>query len=143
MRVSYVGSTIRGGLREHMLIYTHWKLITIYLLISITPWQMRYKLIYQVYCLPDNYEVVDHSLWDIQYNLSPYFSREQVQNIDTSKLCHGLDGKEYLSGFVGLNNLKNTDYVNVIIQSLCRVPALRDFLIFHEQQKYTSDVFEF
>lgn len=60
-----------------------------------------------------------------------------------TKICRGLDGKEYLAGFVGLNNLKNTDYVNVIIQSLCRVPALRDFLIFHEQKKYTSDVFEF
>lgn len=26
-----------------------------------------------------------------------------------------LDGTMYLPGFVGLNNLKNTDYVNVVI----------------------------
>jgi U4/U6.U5 tri-snRNP-associated protein 2 len=55
-------------------------------------------------------------LSDIKYNLRPNFSKESADKLDSSvRLCRGLDGKEYLPGFVGLNNLKNTDYVNVVI----------------------------
>lgn len=32
----------------------------------------------QVYCLPDNYEVVDRSMDDIRAVLNPTFTREQV-----------------------------------------------------------------
>ena len=60
--------------------------------------------------------MIDHSLSDIKYNLRPNFSKESAVKLDSSvRLCRGLDGKEYLPGFVGLNNLKNTDYVNVVI----------------------------
>jgi len=34
-----------------------------------------------------------------------------------------------LLGCIGLNNLKATDYVNVVIQALCRVPDFRNFFM--------------
>jgi len=33
-----------------------------------------------------------------------------------------------------LNNLKATDYVNIIIQSLCRIPPLRDFFLLYNEK---------
>ena len=30
-------------------------------------------------------------------------------------------GSDYMPGLIGLNNIKNTDYVNVVVQSLSRV----------------------
>ena len=37
----------------------------------------------------------------------------------------GLDGTDYLTGAVGLNSLRATDYVNVVLQSLMRVGPVR------------------
>jgi U4/U6.U5 tri-snRNP-associated protein 2 len=34
----------------------------------------------------------------------------------------GLDGTDYLTGAVGLNNLKATDYVNVVLQARHATP---------------------
>ena len=31
-------------------------------------------------------------------------------------------GSDYMPGLIGLNNIKDTDYVNVVVQSLSRVP---------------------
>lgn len=33
------------------------------------------------------------------------------------------------TGFIGLNNLKSTDYVNVVVQALAHIPPLRDFFL--------------
>ncbi len=38
-------------------------------------------------------------------------------------------GLSCLAGLLGFNNLKLTDYANVVLQSLCRVPLLRDFFL--------------
>ncbi len=46
-----------------------------------------------------------------------------------------LDGTEYLPGFVGLNNVKLTDFMNSSIQALVHVAALRNFFIY--EQNYT------
>eukprot|EP01132_Coremiostelium_polycephalum_P004532 gene4532-5648_t len=84
----------------------------------------------KIYCLPDDYEVIDASLDDIKYLLNPTFTSTQIKNLDTnSTYSRALDGTQYLPGIVGLNNAKNTAYVNVIIQSLARVPILRDYFI--------------
>ncbi len=80
----------------------------------------------------------------MKFNLRPYYREEEVKKLDNNvSYSRGLDGTDYLPGCVGLNNIKCTDYVNVIIQALCRVPDLRDFFIFYENKKYTSDVFNF
>jgi hypothetical protein len=44
-------------------------------------------------------------------------------------LAKDVFGVSYLPGFVGLNNLKPTDYVNVVLQSLSHVAPLREFFL--------------
>ena len=87
----------------------------------------------RTYCLPDGYEVVDSSLSDIQNMLAPAFKPETVSTLDTIPVySRGVDGSDYMPGLIGLNNIKNTDYVNVVVQSLARVPPIRDFFLLPE-----------
>ncbi|XP_058080338.1 uncharacterized protein LOC131228591 isoform X2 [Magnolia sinica] len=61
------------------------------------------------------------------------FNREQVAQLDINKQwSRALDGSDYLPGMVGLNNIKETDFVNVTIQSLMRVTPLRNFFLIPE-----------
>uniref|UniRef100_A0A7S0XB69 Ubiquitinyl hydrolase 1 n=1 Tax=Mantoniella antarctica TaxID=81844 RepID=A0A7S0XB69_9CHLO len=84
----------------------------------------------KVYCLPEGYEVVDRSLDDIRYVLNPSFTPQQVGELDAKRhWSRGLDGTDYLTGAVGLNNLKATDYVNVVLQALMRVSPVRNFFL--------------
>ncbi|KJE90317.1 ubiquitin specific peptidase 39 [Capsaspora owczarzaki ATCC 30864] len=84
----------------------------------------------KVYCLPDNYEVIDPSLNDIRAVIRPTFTPAAIQQLDTvSRQSVGLDGVLYLPGVVGLNNIIHNDYMNVIIQMLNRIQPLRDFLL--------------
>jgi len=86
------------------------------------------------YCLPDNYEIVDNpSLDDIRQALHPQkFTAEFIGNgtLDSSiELSRDLWGRQYLPGFVGLNNLHKTDYVNSTLQALAHVRPIRDFFL--------------
>ncbi|KAG8049643.1 hypothetical protein GUJ93_ZPchr0009g303 [Zizania palustris] len=93
----------------------------------------------KAYCLPDGYEINDPSLEDIRHVLNPRFTREQVQNLDTNKQwSRALDGSNYLPGMVGLNNIKETDFVNVTIQTLMRVTPLRNFFLIPENYKHSK-----
>ncbi|CAI5469424.1 unnamed protein product [Closterium sp. Yama58-4] len=84
----------------------------------------------KVYCLPDGYQVSDPSLDDIKSVLNPRFTAAQIEQFDHSKQwARALDGTDYIPGMVGLNNIKDTGYVNVIIQSLMRVTPLRNFFL--------------
>ena len=84
----------------------------------------------KLYCLPDDYEVVDPSLDDVVSNMRPTFTREQIRELDSrTRTSLALDGSEYLPGLVGFNNLKQTDGINVVVQSLMRVVPFRDFLL--------------
>ena len=84
----------------------------------------------RVYCLPDGYEVLDRSLDDIRHVLDPRFNADALTALDTSRTwSSALDGTEYLPGVVGLNNIKATDYVNVVLQALMRVKPLRDLML--------------
>jgi U4/U6.U5 tri-snRNP-associated protein 2 len=87
----------------------------------------------RTYCLPDGYEVIDSSLADIKNMLAPSFTREMVATLDSVPVySRGVDGSDYMPGLIGLNNIKHTDYVNVIVQALARVPPLRDFFLLPE-----------
>ncbi len=86
----------------------------------------------RIYCLPDGYEVIDKSLNDIKFNLKP---KLDIIDIDSHGPSRALDGTEYIPGCIGLNNIKKTDYVNVVIQGLCRVPEFRNFLINYDDEK--------
>ncbi|KAK2652830.1 hypothetical protein Ddye_012686 [Dipteronia dyeriana] len=91
----------------------------------------------KVYCLPDGYEINDTSLDDIRHVLNPRFTKEQVEQIDKNKMwSRALDGSDYLPGMVGLNNIKETDFVNVTIQSLMRVMPLRNFFLIPENYQH-------
>ena len=95
----------------------------------------------RTYCLPDGYEVVDSSLADIQNMLNPAFVPETVSTLDTKPVyARGVDGSDYMPGLIGLNNIKNTDFVNVVVQSLARVPPLRDYFLLPENYAHTSSV---
>lgn len=83
-----------------------------------------------VWCLPDDYEVIDKSLNDIKYHLHPTFDLDEVKAIGRSTgFSRALDGTEYYPGFIGLNNLNKTDSYNVVLQLLCRVTPLRNLLL--------------
>jgi len=84
----------------------------------------------RIYCLPDDYEVIDTSLDDIRHNLHPSFTEKEISLLDTNtEYSHALDGNDYLPGVIGLNDLSGTDWVNCCIQSLMRVPPLRNYFI--------------
>lgn len=84
----------------------------------------------RVWCLPDGYEVTDASLADIKYALDPRFLPAQLASLDTSsRLSRDMQGVPYLPGFVGLNNLRKSDYANAVVQALAHVPPLRDFFL--------------
>lgn len=90
-----------------------------------------------MYILPDNYLVSDPSLSDIEAYLSPNFSPADLRALDQPahlfKPSFDLNNNPYVPGFIGLNNIKRHDHINVIIHMLLHVPPLRDFLILYPQ----------
>ncbi|KIL01020.1 hypothetical protein PAXRUDRAFT_821027 [Paxillus rubicundulus Ve08.2h10] len=90
----------------------------------------------KVYVLPDGYFVSDPSLEDIAFVLNPRFTRNKIANLSSpshlSKPSYDLTHKPYLPGYIGLNNIKRNDHMNVIIHSLLHVPPLRDYLLLSE-----------
>jgi len=95
----------------------------------------------KVYSLPDDYEVIDPSLSDIKSLLNPTFSQTQISKIDTeSKVSQSLDGNEYYPGYIGLNDIKKTDYINVVLQILSHVPPLRNFFIFEDNYRDCKNI---
>ncbi|XP_037024909.1 U4/U6.U5 tri-snRNP-associated protein 2 [Bradysia coprophila] len=86
------------------------------------------------YCLPDNYQIIDSSLDDIKYLLNPTFNKTNIAHLD-SELCKSsrtIDGQLYYPGIVGLNNIKNNDYCNVVLQALTHVRPLRNYFLREE-----------
>ncbi|KAL9186722.1 hypothetical protein ACHAXT_005960 [Thalassiosira profunda] len=84
------------------------------------------------WCLPDGYEINkdEPSLRDIRLALHPTFTEEEVNELDANQeLARDLFGRRYLPGFVGLNNLNRTDYLNAVVQALAHVKPLRDFFL--------------
>ena len=87
-----------------------------------------------IYILPDNYQVLDSTLNDIKYVLDPTFTSQQVESFATvSNQCTDLSGKTFTPGYVGLNNIKANDYVNVIVQALNAVIPLRNYFLLKEE----------
>ncbi|KAF8908813.1 cysteine proteinase [Mucidula mucida] len=82
----------------------------------------------RVYVLPDGYLVSDPSLEDIAYVLRPTFTQSTIPS-PSAKLSYDLASQAYLPGYVGLNNIKHNDHMNVIIHALLHVRPLRDFLL--------------
>lgn len=84
----------------------------------------------KIYILPENYQVDDPSLNDIKYVVKPTFTAEEVAALDHNEaFSKDLHGKQYLPGFVGLNNINSNDYINVLVQGLAHVGPLRDYFL--------------
>lgn len=87
----------------------------------------------KVYVLPEGYEVKNKSLDDIKFVSDPRYSKEEVMALDReAKKAWALGGKEYSPGFVGMNNIKENDYFNVVVQALAHVPPLRNYLMLED-----------
>jgi U4/U6.U5 tri-snRNP-associated protein 2 len=87
----------------------------------------------RVYVLPEGYEVTSKSLDDIKFVVDPRVSKEEVMSIDKEvRTAWDLSGKPYTPGFIGMNNIKANDYLNVVIQLLSHVPPLRNFFMLED-----------
>ncbi|PWY93660.1 snRNP assembly factor [Aspergillus sclerotioniger CBS 115572] len=87
----------------------------------------------KVYVLPEGYEVRNQSLDDIKYVVDPYYNKEEVAKLD--KEVHDafdLAGSRYRPGFVGMNNIKANDYLNVVVQLLAHVFPIRNYFLLHD-----------
>lgn len=84
----------------------------------------------KIYVLPESYEVRTNALDDIKYVLNPTYTKEQVMAMDTNtEPSYDLDNKKYFPGFVGLNNIKQNNYLNCVIQALSHVTPFRNYFI--------------
>ncbi|KAI0830779.1 cysteine proteinase [Trametes gibbosa] len=87
----------------------------------------------KVYVLPDGYLVSDPSLEDIAFVLSPTFTSASTAKLSSpthlQKPSYDLSNSPYTPGYIGLNNIKRNDYLNVVIHSLLHVPPLRNHLL--------------
>ena len=103
----------------------------------------------RVYVLPEGYEVKSKSLEDIKFVVDPQLSKEEVMRLDKEAGdAWDLGGKKYrpgrrskdedsmqmlsFAGFVGMNNIKENDYFNAIIQAMAHVPPLRNFFMLED-----------
>ncbi|KAJ4268327.1 Ubiquitin carboxyl-terminal hydrolase 10 [Fusarium torreyae] len=87
----------------------------------------------RVYVLPEGYEVKSRALDDIKYVSDPRYTKKEVIEMDRAKrTSYTLDGKEYTPGFVGMNNIKENDYLNVVVQALSHVAPLRNYLLLED-----------
>ncbi|EGX50386.1 hypothetical protein AOL_s00076g150 [Orbilia oligospora ATCC 24927] len=84
----------------------------------------------RIYVLPESYEVKQKSLDDIKYVANPTYTREDVAKLDKEETKKwDLTGKRYTPGFVGLNNIKENDYLNVVVHALAHVTPLRNYMM--------------
>ncbi|KAL7625478.1 Ubiquitin carboxyl-terminal hydrolase 10 [Parahypoxylon ruwenzoriense] len=87
----------------------------------------------KVYVLPEGYEVKSKSLDDIKYVSDPRYTKQEVMDLDRrARTAWTLDGKEYTPGFVGMNNIKENDYLNVVVQALSHVTPLRNYFLLED-----------
>ena len=84
----------------------------------------------KVYVLPEGYEVQNKSLDDIKYVVDPKFTEEDVKRLDRDpKVSTDLSNQRFRPGFVGMNNIKANDYLNVVVQALSHVAPVRNFFL--------------
>ncbi|KAK6200527.1 ubiquitin specific protease [Scheffersomyces amazonensis] len=77
------------------------------------------------YIIPENQEI--EPIQDIIDYLDPKYTKEDILNLP--EISTDLHNKQYKVGYVGLDNISNNDYENVIIQALSHIPSIRDFYL--------------
>ncbi|EWC46270.1 hypothetical protein DRE_04441 [Drechslerella stenobrocha 248] len=87
----------------------------------------------RIYVLPESYEVKQKSLDDIKYVVNPTYTKADVARLDREQTRQwDLSGKRYTPGFVGLNNIKENDYLNVVVHALAHVTPLRNYMMLED-----------
>ena len=87
----------------------------------------------KVYVLPEGYEVKSKSLEDIKFVVDPRMSKAEVARLDKEpKVSWDLSNREYIPGFIGMNNIKANDYFNVVVQALSHVTPLRNYFMLED-----------
>ena len=87
----------------------------------------------KVYVLPEGYEVKSKSLDDIKYVVDPTFTKQDVMRLDkTHPQAWDLQGRKYVPGYVGMNNIKANDYFNAVCHALTHVPPLRNYFMLED-----------
>ncbi|WWC60217.1 uncharacterized protein I303_102783 [Kwoniella dejecticola CBS 10117] len=82
------------------------------------------------YVLPEGYLVSDPSLNDIIHVLNPRYTNKDIQKLSSgSQIAYTLNNQSYRPGYIGINNIKSNDYLNVIIQLLLHIPPIRNFFL--------------
>lgn len=82
------------------------------------------------YVLPEGYLVSDPSLKDVLAVLNPRYDVASLAKLsDLRSPSYTLTQTPYIPGFIGMNNIKKNDYLNVIVQMLLHVPPMRDYLL--------------
>jgi U4/U6.U5 tri-snRNP-associated protein 2 len=93
----------------------------------------------KVYVLPEGYEVKSKSLDDIKYVSDPRYTKQEVMELDRKpRAAWTLGGKEYTPGYVGMNNIKENDYLNVVVQALSHVAPLRNYFLLEDFSSRTE-----
>jgi U4/U6.U5 tri-snRNP-associated protein 2 len=89
-----------------------------------------------IYCLPDNYEVRDASLLDIQQALHPRFDDALIRRIAHDATLEGVSaaGTRYLPGLVPIPDLGHSLWLSAAAQLLFALDPLRDMLL--QPQRY-------
>ena len=86
----------------------------------------------KIYILPEGYEAKSQGLDDIKYVVNPQFTETDVKKLDReAHESTDLSNKRYRPGFIGMNNIKANDYLNVVVQALAHVPPIRNFFMLH------------
>lgn len=84
----------------------------------------------RVYCLPDDYEIVDSSLDDIISALHPKFRPRCLPDLDSRFFRLQLAGGHLrIRGAVGLDSMHGSNAANVILQLILRPRVIRDALL--------------
>lgn len=95
----------------------------------------------KVYVLPEGYEVKNKSLDDIKYVVDPKFTESDVKALDRIPIeSTDLANKKYRPGFIGMNNIKANDYLNVVVQALSHVAPVRNFFLLHNFPQNTPEL---
>ncbi|KAL7419713.1 Ubiquitin carboxyl-terminal hydrolase 10 [Cryptotrichosporon argae] len=82
------------------------------------------------YVLPEGYLVSDPSLNDILAVLNPRYKTSSLAALSRlPQPSYTLSSEPYLPGYIGLNNVKKNDYLNIIVHLLLHVPPVRDYLL--------------
>ena len=94
----------------------------------------------EFFVLPEGYKVKDNSLNDIINNLNPRWNVSRIEEIDKGLVSYDINKQDYLVGIIGLNDLNDNNYINVVLQSLLHLKLFRNhFLLKNVENKNDGD----